>query len=309
MVVLDRGAMRALAWIRKHVTPQLGRAWHDEEVVHLAADGGPVRAGGRLHGASMSVVYPEWVREQLQDRQSLREVMALWLGAETFLQQLEGKRLVVENDCKGALAALRSLRNGRLAPWAAEMLWFLMDHGIELHQAHWVPGRELVRRGVDGLSRWVDVNDWTLVDPVWRRLSMWNPRLTVDRFVSRENAKLKRWNSRFHEPGAEAVDALREDWRGEINYACPPLALLSQVIELIRVQEADVTLVVPVWPGQPWWPILRILAPRRDQWLELGNGREIFSAGLSGKGAVFRHDWEFVAVRLFPRTFRRGRRS
>jgi len=235
--------------------------------------------------------------------------MALWLGAETFLRQLEGKRLVVENDCKGALAALRSLRNGRLAPWVAEMLWFLMDHGIELHQAHWVPGRELVRRGVDGLSRWVDVNDWTLRSSVWRRLSRWNPHMTVDRFASQENAKMERWNSRFHEPGVEAVDALRENWRGEINYACPPLALLSQVIELIRVQEADTTLVVPVWPNQPWWPILRILAPRRNQWLKLGNSREIFSVGPSGVGAVFRHEWEFVAVRLFPRTSRRGRQN
>jgi hypothetical protein len=303
MVTLDGGARRALAWIRRNVTSELGKAWHDEGVVRLTADGGPVRAGARVKGANMSVVYPEWLKERLRDRQSLREVMALWLGAETFLQQLEGKRLVLENDCKGALAALRSLRNGRLAPWVAEMLWFLMDHGIELHQAHWVPGRELVRRGIDGLSRWVDVNDWTLRTRVWDRLRGWNPGMSVDRFASGENAKLRRWNSRFHEPGAEAVDALRQDWRGETNYACPPLALMSQVIELIRVQEADVTLVVPIWQGQPWWPILRILAPRQGQWLYLGKSREIFVEGTSGVGAVFRHDWEFTAVRLFPRMF------
>jgi hypothetical protein len=78
---------------------------------------------------------------------------------------------------------------------------------------------------------------------------------------------------------------------------------MSQVIELIRVQEADVTLVVPIWQGQPWWPILRILAPRQGQWLYLGKSREIFVEGTSGVGAVFRHDWEFTAVRLFPRMF------
>jgi hypothetical protein len=305
-IMLDAGARRALIWIRENVTPELGKQWHDEEVVRLTADGGPTRAGARVKGASMSAVYPKWVRERLRDRQSLREVMALWLGAETFLQQLAGKRIVLENDCKGALAALRSMRNGRLAPWVAKLLWFLMDHGIELHQAHWVPGRELVRRGVDGLSRWVDVNDWTLRKRVWEELRDWNPAMTVDRFASSENAKLRRWNSRFHEPGTEAVDALRQDWKGEVNYACPPLALLSQVIELVRVQEADVTLVVPVWPAQPWWPILRILAPRRWQWRYLGRSKEIFAAGGSGVGAVFRHEWEFMAVRLFPRMWPHG---
>jgi hypothetical protein len=178
----------------------------------------------------------------------------------------------------------------------------LMDHGIELHCTHWVPGRELIRRGIDGLSRWVDVNDWTLQTHVWQRLQDWSSAMTVDRFASAENAKLRRWNSRFHEPGTEAVDALREDWGGEGNYACPPLALISQVVELVREQQADATLVVPVWKGQPWWPILRILAPHPRQWLHLGNSRRIFRRGPSGEGAVFRHDWEFTAVRLFPRT-------
>ncbi len=173
--------------------------------------------------------------------------------------------MLLENDCQGALAALRSLRNGPLAPWVAEVLWYLMDNKIELHRCHWVPGRELIRRGIDGLSRFVDVNDWTLAPAMWELLSKWNPLMTVDRFASAENSKLRRWNSRFHEAGAEGVDALLQDWRLEINYACPPLALLSQVVELVRNKEADTTLVLPVWPNQPWWTIVKLLAPHKSQ--------------------------------------------
>ena len=134
-----------------------------------------------------------------------------------------------------------------------------MEHGVELHKTHWVPGRELIRRGVDGLSRVVDVNDWEVNEATWSRIREWSSELQVDRFASGKNARLERWNSRFHEPGVEAVDALMQDWRGVSNYACPPLCLMSQVVELVRSQQAATTLVVPVWKNQAWWPLLGLV--------------------------------------------------
>jgi hypothetical protein len=79
----------------------------------------------------------------------------------------------------------------------------------------------------------------------------------------------------------------------------PPLALIGRVIELIRSQRACSVLVVPVWVGQMWWPVLRRLAPDPEDWLPLGPGQMIFTLGRSGQGAPLRHNWQFVAVRLF----------
>jgi hypothetical protein len=299
-LTLDKGAIRALEWVKSRATSTLGRKWHDDDTMRLVVDAGPQRAGGIMDGKKMSMDYPTWMREHLTNRQSLRELVALWLGAQTFVAQLEGERVILENDCQGALAALRSLHNGSLAPWVAEVLWYFMDHGIELHRTHWVPGRELIRRGVDGLSRIVDVNDWKLNEQTWAMVWNWNRGLQIDRFASGDNAQLRRWNSRFHEPGTEGVDALQQLWRGSVNYACPPLSMLSQVVEPIRSQEADTTLILPVWPNQPWWPLVRILSPNPSQWLTLGWSNDLFSTGTSGSGAVFRHHWKFVAVRLFP---------
>ncbi len=151
-IFLDSGALRAARCIQLNIKARTGRQWDDEGVVRLVADAGPQRAAARF---LKSMAFPDWIKDKLQDRQSLRELIGMWMGAQTFVEQLQARTIV-------RLAALRSLRNGPLAPWVAEVLWYLMDNNIKLHQCHWIPGRELVRRGVDGLSRFVDVNDWTL---------------------------------------------------------------------------------------------------------------------------------------------------
>ena len=49
---------------------------------------------------------------------------------------------------------------------------------------------------------------------------------TIDRFANSFNHQLARFNSRFGDPGAEAVDAFTCDWANENNWWCPPLYLV-----------------------------------------------------------------------------------
>ena len=117
---------------------------------------------------SASIPFPDWLVQELQGNQSRREVQGALLGFQAFRAELEGQRVVLLSDNKGQVAVFNQMRNGALAPWVAEALWFCIEHQIELHRASWIPSREMVRRGVDGLSRLVDVNDWTLKDWAWR---------------------------------------------------------------------------------------------------------------------------------------------
>ena len=68
-----------------------------------------------------------------------------------------------------------------------------------------------------------DSDDW---GPSWdsfRKIdSIWGPH-TIDRFANKINAELVRLNSRFWNPGTEAVNAFVLDWKGENNYVCPPV--------------------------------------------------------------------------------------
>jgi hypothetical protein len=298
-VSIAGGATRALEWIAACVRETAGRQWTDQAVKWLVVDASMDRAGAKLGSICASIPFPDWMVEQLQGNQSRREVQGALLGLQAFSGELEGQRVVLMSDNKGQVSVFNQMRNGALAPWVAEALWFCLEHQIDIHRASWIPAREMVRRGVDGLSRMVDVNDWTLKPQLWQIISAWAPGLQVDRFADSLNAKLPRWNSRFREPGGEAVDSLVQDWRGVRNYACPPLSMIGRVIDLVRCQRACSVLVVPVWVGQVWWPMLTRMATQPMDWLSLGQGPVVFDRGRSGKGAPLQRNWEFMAVKLF----------
>ena len=76
---------------------------------------------------------------------------------------------------------------------------------------------------------------------------------TFDRFTSSYNTQLLRFNSRFWNPGTEAVDAFTCHWDQEI---IAPVYLIPRVIGHARKCRSVGTLVVPEWPSAPFWLIL-----------------------------------------------------
>ena len=67
------------------------------------------------------------------------------------------------------------------------------------------------------------------------------------------NHQVQRFNSRYWNPGSEAVDAFTYDWSGKINWWCPPPFLIPC---LAQATNTAGTLVVPQWCSAPYWPLL-----------------------------------------------------
>lgn len=78
----------------------------------------------------------------------------------------------------------------------------------------------------------------------------------MDRFASDHNTKLVRFNSRYWNPGSEAVDAFTVDWSRENNYFCPPVYLVARLLHHAKACKCEGTLVVPEWPSAVYWPLL-----------------------------------------------------
>ena len=105
----------------------------------------------------------------------------------------------------------------------------------------------------------------------------------IDMFATLSNSHLPRFMSPVPEPRALAVDALSQDWQGRSKYMFPPFQLLSKVVQKLLSQDwqgrskymfppfqllskvvqklrstqvAEVILVAPWWPSQPWFPLL-----------------------------------------------------
>ena len=80
---------------------------------------------------------------------------------------------------------------------------------------NWIPRDQ--NSQADFFSKIVDFDDYYVIDDVFFHLEeLWGPH-SVDRFACYYNAKLLRFNSRFLQPGTEAVDAFSQDWSSDIR--------------------------------------------------------------------------------------------
>ena len=98
----------------------------------------------------------------------------------------------------------------------------------------------------------MDHDDWRLNPAVFKELDIeWGPH-SIDRFADMHNHQVQRFNSRYWNPDAEAVDTFTCDWSGEINWWCPPPFLIPCLLRHAQVTSATSTLVVPQWCSAPY---------------------------------------------------------
>ena len=96
--------------------------------------------------------------------------------------------------------------------------------------------------------------EWSLHPVIVKRIFRFWGTPEVDMFATLSNSHLPRFMSPVPEPRALAVDALSQDWQGRSMYMFPPFPLLSKVVQKLRsTQVAEVILVAPWWPSQPWF--------------------------------------------------------
>ena len=101
--------------------------------------------------------------------------------------------------------------------------------------------------------------EWSLHPEIVERIfRVWGTP-EVDMFATLSNSHLPRFMSPISNlgPRALAVNALSQDWQGRSMYMFPPFHLLNKVMQKLRsTQVAEVILVAPWWPSQPWFPHL-----------------------------------------------------
>ena len=78
----------------------------------------------------------------------------------------------------------------------------------------------------------------------------------VDLFASRLNHQVATFVSWKPEPEAQVVDAFSINWQDIMFYAFPPFSVLGRVLSKIKEAQASGILVLPLWPTQPWFPVM-----------------------------------------------------
>jgi hypothetical protein len=210
----------------------------------------------------------------------LLELMAVWFGLRSFAGALRGRAVKLRIDSTTALSyvikgcgwePVKSCVAKMIVQWAAE-------NDVIIWSPEYITTKD---NQADDPSRRVDQGDWTVQHWVFAECQQkWGPH-SVDRFAAWENAKLPRFNSQWLCPGVEAVDAFTQDWRGENNWVAVAFDQIMAVLLHVKECQAKATLVIPIWTGQPWWPVLQKMAV---DWWEIPQQRR--GAHTVQKGSV-----------------------
>jgi hypothetical protein len=211
----------------------------------------------------------------IHEQQPWREGYASLMGVLSFAKHIRGQAVLHHGDCMCAVAAINkgSAASAVLHDLALRIWRATSRHAVMLYSG-WVPGKDVIKSGADGLSReegydWGGVSAagdaWKAVGALLKR-HQW--QLTVDLFASEENAKTHRFYSMYHEPKSERVDAFTEpSWANSVCQSCqvphretvlafPPHALLTRAWGKLERDGARGIAIMKYHVSHPAYPIM-----------------------------------------------------
>ena len=101
-----------------------------------------------------------------------------------------------------------------------------------------------------------DDREWSLSTTVYNNLlETWGP-FQIDLFASRLNFKVPNYASWRPDPGAKFIYAFSFNWDPYYFYAFPPFSLIALCLQKVEEDRSTGVLLVPLWPTQPWFPVL-----------------------------------------------------
>jgi hypothetical protein len=295
-VRMTRQALRDMEWwLTLPTQHNQQHIWRPPETAVLHCDASDYAWGGVLNSRKEARGF--FSREQQQKHITLKELQAVRFTVQSFVHHLAGRRVLLWEDNRAVMHVLTNLtsKSPELMRELRKLWWILDVHDIRFRVKYI---RSAANTWADRLSRLYDNQDWKLNPALFNWADRrWGPH-TIDRFGTYLNRQTPRYNSQWHDPLTEGVDALSledEHWQAENNWINPPWDLLDEVVQKLRQSGSTATVITPCWEGAAWHQQLQELAteiftlePHRDLFFP---GRHGSCAGIGPPGwgvSVFR---------------------
>ena len=305
-IVLDEASRQDLEWWKDNLEMGSGKSIAvGNPDLTIYSDASLTGWGAALNGA---LARGPWKEEDRHRHINELELLAALFALQSFTARASNVTIQLMLDNRTAVAYVNKsggTRSEKLRIIASEIVHWCEDRGITL-SAVYLPGALNVL--ADRLSRMrLDASDWKLNPDLFRRLqSLWSPQ--VDLFASRWNRQLDQFVSWHHQPEAMAVDAFSLNWGLFLGYAFPPFGLIQRCLNKIRKDRAEMILVAPVWPAQPWYPVLMGLACEPPRIFQPSDGILLDPSGcphpLMAHQSLTLAAWRLSGIATRPEAFR-----
>ena len=212
--------------------------WHSPSAVRVVySDASDSGYGGYIVEHGPYAAQGQWTPEQASRSSTWRELRAVVMVLDSLGHRLSNSRVRWFTDNQNVARILEvGSRKFDLQCEVVNVFNLMLKYQIRIEPS-WIPREQ--NEYADYLSRIVDYDDWQLNPMIFSSLdSMFGPH-TVDRFVNSHNTHLWRFNSRFWNPGSEAVNGFTVNWAGKNNWLCPPVCLIPSVLRHMQCCRAE----------------------------------------------------------------------
>ena len=238
-----------------------------------------------------------WTLEEKSWHINCLELLAATLALKTFTKKRTRLSVLLKIDNTTAVAYINNhggTVSKQLVTLSRELWMWCLERNIHI-QAQYLPGA--MNLTADRESRCMrDRSDWKLDHQTFGRINERYGPLEVDMFASRLTNQCRRYFSWRPDPFAEGTDAFLQTWSDFKGFANPPWNLIPRVLKKVQSQEADVTLVAPVWKTQPWYALLITMLvdwPRQPHPVVSGNS----PSGKASRAKAFRANRHGVTLK------------
>ena len=254
-LTLDEGATAELQFWKSSLQGYDSQPiWRQPGAVRVVySDASDTGFGGYTVEHAGEVAHGHWDPLEAQQSSTWRELRAVGLVLDSLVVKLKNctVRWFTDNQNVARILQVGS-KTPLLQKEALHVFSLSVAHNVSI-EPEWIPRSE--NQVADFISHLQDLDDWQLNPSVFYSLQVrWGP-CTIDRFASYYNTQLPRFNSRYYNPGSEAVDAFTCDWGSEMNWWCPPIYLIPRILRHAQNCQCRGILVVPHWPSAPFWPL------------------------------------------------------
>ena len=226
---------------------------HDLE---LHADASDIGWGGTLN---QSATGGQWTTPEQQCHINVKELLASLYTLQSLCGTYYNVVIKVVSDNTTCVNYINN-QGGRTTECfkVARRIWeWAISRDIWLIAVH-LPGKDNIQ--ADKLSRMYHGNtEWAIRRDLFVKINKRFGPLDFDLFATRLNNQLPDYASWKPDPGAKLCDAMSFNWTTVCGYAFPPFILIGKVLKKVEHDKCKLTLIVPEWPSQHWFPKLLTL--------------------------------------------------
>lgn len=239
------------------------------------------------------------------------ELKAAFLCLKFFCDNVSNEHIHLFMDNTVAIKYISKMGGRkRLLNKLAKQIWeWCETRNIWISVFH-IPG--ILNTRADKLSRLRqkcnDDMEWALQEDTYQKISSKMGHCDFDLFASDKNHKHSTYISYIPEKSAIAINAFSVTWNYKLHYAFPPFSIIGRVLQNMREDRAEMLMVAPLFPSQPWFPqLLQLISgqsfvlPKTDKILFLPGTRKKHRLTTMRLG-VFRLSGNVSSVRNYQKT-------